>query len=53
MLHSLLKFKKVFACLATAMCLALLLCPMQAKAAENLEVTVMSPTNPDHIFTGD
>ena len=47
MLHSLLKFKNIFICL----CLVLLL-PMQAQAEGNLDVTVKSPTNPDHIFTG-
>lgn len=48
MLHSLLKFKNIFICL----CLVLLL-PMQAQAEGNLDVTVKSPTNPDHIFTGE
>ena len=52
MLHSLYKFKKVFAGLVIGLCLVLLLCPMQAHAA-GVEATIYSPTNPDHIFTGD
>ena len=51
MLHSLFKFRKVFACLAMGLCLVLLLCPIRAQAAD-LEVAVYSPTNPDQIFTG-
>ena len=53
MLHSLLKSKKVFLCLLLGLCLAVLLCPVQAQAVESVEVTVNSPTNPDRIFTGD
>ena len=53
MLHSLFQFKRGFICLVIGLCLGLLLCPLQAQAAENLDVTVKSPTNPDHIFTGD
>ncbi len=53
MLHSLFKFRKVFALVGIAMCLALLVCPLQARAAGTLDVTVKSPTNPDHIFTGE
>lgn len=52
-MHKLLsKFKKNLVCMLAILCLALLLCPMQAQAA-GLEVDVYSPTNPDHIFTGD
>ena len=38
---------------AFCLCMVLLFCPLQAQAAGNLEVTVESPTNKDHIFTGD
>jgi hypothetical protein len=37
---------------AFCLCMVLLFCPLQAQAAVNLEVTVESPTNEDHIFTG-
>ena len=53
MLNFLSKFKAVFACLVVFLCLGLLLCPLQAQAAGKLDVTVKSPTNPDHIFTGE
>ena len=53
MLHSLFKFKKVFAWAALGLCLVLLLCPLQAQAAGKLDVTVESPNNPDRIFTGE
>ena len=53
MLHSLFKFRKVFTWAALGLCLVLLLCPFQAQAAGKLDVTVKSPTNPDHIFTGE
>ena len=49
MLHSLFKFKT----LLIGLCLLLLLCPLQAQATGSLDVTIKSPTNPDHIFTGD
>ena len=39
MLHSLFKFRKVFACLAMGLCLVLLLCPIRAQAAD-LEATL-------------
>ena len=53
MLQSLFKFRTVFICLAICLSIVLLLHPTQAQAAGNLNVTVKSPTNPDHIFTGD
>ena len=53
MLNFLSKFKAGFACLVVFLCLGLLLCPLQAQAAGKLDVTVKSPTNPDHIFTGE
>ena len=53
MLHSQFKLKKVLASLVIGLCLALILCPLQAQAAENPSVTVKSPSNPDCIFTGD
>ena len=49
----LLKHKNIFIWAVLVLCLALLLYPMQAQAAGKLDVTVKSPTNPDHIFTGD
>ncbi len=53
MSHFLSKFTKAFFCAVIGLCLALLLCPLGAQAAGNLEVTVGSPTNADLIFTGD
>ena len=53
MLTFLSKFKAVFACLVTFLCLGLLLCPLQAQAANTLELAVKSPTNPDFVFTGE
>ena len=46
----LVKYKKLLVWVVTLLCLALL-CPTDAQAAENLDVTVKSPTNPDLIFT--
>ena len=51
MLNFLFKNKKVLLLAVTVLCLALILCPLHAQAAENLDVTVKSPTNPDMIFT--
>ena len=53
MLNFLSKNKKIFACAVTVLCLVLLLCPLQAQAAGQLDVTVKSPSNPDLIFTGE
>ena len=47
------KYRKLLVWAATALCLALILCPLYAQAAGKLDVTVKSPTNPDCIFTGD
>ena len=52
MLNFLVKYKKIFTWAVLVLCLALALCPTQAQAA-GLEASVYSPTNPDHIFTGD
>ena len=51
MLNFLSTNKKFLTWAMTVLCLALLLCPLQAQAAGNLEVTVKSPTNPDLVFT--
>ena len=48
----LVKYRKIMVWAVTLLCLALL-CPTDAQAAENLDVTVKSPTNPDQIFVGD
>ena len=53
MLNFLSKNKLSLVCAVFCVCLVFLLCPLQAQAAGNLEVTLESPTNPDHIFTGD
>ncbi len=53
MLNFLSKNKKVFTWTVTVLCLVLLLCPLQVQAAEKLDVTVKSPSNPDLIFTGE
>lgn len=53
MLHFLSKFRKAVFYTAIGLCLALLLCPLGVQAASSLEVAVKSPTNPDHIFTGE
>ena len=51
MKNFLVKYRKFFVWAVTALCLALILSPLHAQAAENLDVTVKSPTNPDMIFT--
>ena len=53
MLNFLSKFKTVFACMVTFLCLGLLVFPLQAQAVTTLELTVQSPTNPDFVFTGE
>lgn len=53
MLNFLSTFKKGFALGVLGLCLALLLCPLQVRAAGDLEVTVKSPTDQDHVFTGE
>ena len=47
------KYKNIFTWAVMVLCLAALLCPVEAQAAGTLEVTLKSPTNPDHIFTGE
>ena len=47
------KYRKLFVWAVTVLCLALILCPLHAQAAGKLDVTIKSPTNPDHIYTGD
>ena len=51
MLNFLSKYRKFFLWAVASLCFVLLLCPMEAKAAQKLDVTVKSPTNPDLIFT--
>ena len=51
MLNFLSKNKLSLVCAVFCVCLVFLLCPLQAQAAGNLEVTLESPTNPDRIFT--
>ena len=53
MMNFLLKRKKIFVLAVTVLCLALLLVPTQAQAADTLAVTVKSPTNADFIFVGE
>ena len=52
MINFLKKYSNIFALAVMVLCLVLVLCPIQAQAAD-LDVAVYSPTNPDHIFTGD